>query len=225
MWKKIHVELEFIRLEFHHFKFFFLTVFWVLTQCSWLCSKSDSCSMDLPPWPSRTLSMKSPTSESTWASATIRAAPRSRCRRCCYKQRRVTSRVGERSLRFFLCSSSLFVIKSFLCSSLSNRSFCSSSGLMFFKYQNRRPQISLTQERRRQRRRSSRWRFFFFGSLVWWIFVVWWCFSSLGLLINSLFDDVFSFLGSLFGIFFRTSSSKSCVKNVFEENRVLETRF
>ena len=177
--------VSFLRLEFHHFNFFFLAFFWVLTQRSWSFSKLDSHLMDSPPWPSRTSPTKSPTSESTWASASIRAAPWSCRRHCCCKRRKVTSRAGERSLWFFLCSSS------------SNRSSYSSSSLLFFKYQNRRTQISLTQEQQRQRRQSSKWRFFFFGSLVWWIFVVWWCFSSLGLLMNSLFDDVFSSLGSL----------------------------
>ena len=75
--------VSFLRLEFHHFNFFFLAFFWVLTQRSWSSSKLDSHLMDSPPWPSRTSPTKSPTSKSTWASASIRAAPRSCRRHCC----------------------------------------------------------------------------------------------------------------------------------------------
>ena len=127
------LRLKFERLEFH---FFFLMLFWVLTQCSSLCRSEDHPTFnqivhvlrqiveDHPDWIWRPPSVQS---NHSYSSSDRWRPPSVQSDRSCSS--------SDRSSLFTQCSS-LFLVRSFLCSSSSDGSSCS-SGLSFFKYQNR----------------------------------------------------------------------------------------
>ena len=126
--KKIHVELEFLRLEFHHFIFLLLPHI-LQTQGSSLCRSEGPI-------------VQSELQRSSFFLCSSFLF-RSVLRLCSSSNLSSCSSSGLRSIvQSKLQRSSSFVLPLFIvlrhcsCSS-SNRSSCSSSSLFFFKYQNR----------------------------------------------------------------------------------------